>query len=565
MGLCQPSKNYTVNLKTYSGGGSISKTIAECVNLIKGVNSSYDFIFLDPYNYPYIIGGYTLPANTTDLYFITDAKYTSYTNIIGVRGESNGSSVNVLNTQMSMYCIYNDGTRLIGAGVGHNFSSTTLDGNTYRTASGSYEYPYIFYCDRDDVNIYINNTLQLNWENANTALYKLGTKTYGLQDEWLSKLNEENPFSGITITHSNLFTYMVDTGDIIDIDWSKGIQTIEMKYGKIVMGSDGYGRVHVYDNNGGIIVQITGILTWLTTRNLYFIACVNHEHQVGRIGLIVDPGSYGTSLYISSPSKNREAYEFITQNKLGATVKVSYYLPDDTYTYSKLTYNSEHEPEDKDDGTSIDILPSNTSVNVEGLEEDTLYYFTIFTNKSESEPFPFVVGDMDHYPVPTEFKTEYDNIFIMPLSDISNPPGGGSWDYGYQQFIDTYLPHYTDYSYSGLNSSPYMLDVASATTNTSSDIRMSSTKIDMLITPDNKIKFRNYVSDVSLNGYSKLQYRYLANYDCKMVGPYSYDSSDVWGDKSFNSDVDLWTYVSRNIRFVNVYYGINWDNALIMR
>lgn len=76
----------------------------------------------------------------------------------------------------------------------------------------------------------------------------------------------------------------------------------------------------------------------------------------------------------------------------GATVKVSYYLPDDTYTYTKLTYNSEHKPEDKDDGTSIDILPSNTSVNVEGLEEDTLYYFTIFTNKSESEPFPFSVA-----------------------------------------------------------------------------------------------------------------------------------------------------------------------------
>lgn len=91
-------------------------------------------------------------------------------------------------------------------------------------------------------------------------------------------------------------------------------------------------------------------------------------------------------------TNRNECYAYMTSTvDPGATVKVNYYLPDDTYTYSKLTYNSEHEPEDKDDGTSIDILPSNTSVNVEGLEEDTLYYFTIFTNKSESEPFPFSV------------------------------------------------------------------------------------------------------------------------------------------------------------------------------
>lgn len=89
------------------------------------------------------------------------------------------------------------------------------------------------------------------------------------------------------------------------------------------------------------------------------------------------------------------------------SVKVSYYLPDDTYTYSKLTYNSEHEPEDKDDGTSIDILPTNTSVNVNGLQENMLYYFTIFTNKSESEPFPFTITPD---PVPPEYKTYIDNI-----------------------------------------------------------------------------------------------------------------------------------------------------------
>lgn len=98
------------------------------------------------------------------------------------------------------------------------------------------------------------------------------------------------------------------------------------------------------------------------------------------------------------------------------SVKVSYYLPDDTYTYSKLTYNSEHEPEDKDDGTSIDILPTNTSVNVNGLQENMLYYFTIFTNKSESEPFPFIVGEVPGPTPPPVEATYFINYYkyILP-------------------------------------------------------------------------------------------------------------------------------------------------------
>lgn len=395
MGLCQPSADYIVNVKKYNSSDQyLQLTIGECVNLLKAQNSNFDLFYFDPYNYPYIIGGFALPSNITDLYFINEEKYTTYTNLVGARGENNGTRVNVLNTSMTMYTVYQDGTRLIGAGVSHNFTSQSFDGSSYRIASGNYQYPYILYTSRSDINIYINNVLQLNWENANTTLYKLGTKTYGLQDEWLSKLNEENPFSGITITHSNLFTYMVDTGDIIDIDWSKGIQTIEMKYGKIVMGSDGYGRVHVYDNNNGIIVQITGILTWLTTRNLYFIACVNHEHQVGRIGLIIDPGSYGTSLYISSPSKNREAYEFITQNKLGVIIKVNYVIPEGNYQYCKLTYKKDKQPESVNDGTIIDIDATQSECTIEGLEENNNYWFAIYTDKNESPPFNYTVEEL---------------------------------------------------------------------------------------------------------------------------------------------------------------------------
>lgn len=385
MGLCQPSKNYTVNLKTYSGGGSISKTIAECVNLIKAVNSNYNLIFLDPYNYPYIIGGFALPANITDLYFVTDAKYTSYSNMVGARGESNGSSVNVLNTQMSMYCIYNDGTRLIGAGVGHNFSSTTLDGNTYRTASGNYQYPYILYCDRDDVNIYINNNLQLPFVNATEGIYKIGTPS-GLID--ISKYNDDYPVS--SVAYNNWRDYVVP-GNYISIDsWTP--QTIVLKYGRIEFGSDGYGYINIKDNNGNIIAEQHGILTWLAGNKIYIIAGICEEEQRGRIGVFIEPPS-GTATGVgwNSRSVDRKAYEFITQNALGATVRITYTIPEGNYNYAKLVYKKDFQPTSSDDGDSIDIYPNNTTVNVDDLDENQLYYFTIFTDKSESPPFPFTV------------------------------------------------------------------------------------------------------------------------------------------------------------------------------
>lgn len=150
---------------------------------------------------------------------------------------------------------------------------------------------------------------------------------------------------------------------------------------------------------------------------------VDEEHEYGQI---IECYSYypntswmqkhHTKRLITNSNMLHKAYLLIKEILTGATVKVSYYLPDDNYTYTKLTYNSEHEPEDKDDGTSIDILPSNTSVNVEGLEEDTLYYFTIFTNKSESEPFPFIVGEVPGPTPPPVEATYFINYYkyILP-------------------------------------------------------------------------------------------------------------------------------------------------------
>lgn len=90
-----------------------------------------------------------------------------------------------------------------------------------------------------------------------------------------------------------------------------------------------------------------------------------------------------------------------------ATCKVTYFLPDDTYEYTKLTYKKDVQPESVNDGTIVNLDPTQDSVTVEGLIENSSYWFKIFTNKSESEPFPFIVP-VD--PVPPEYKTYIDNI-----------------------------------------------------------------------------------------------------------------------------------------------------------
>ena len=75
-----------------------------------------------------------------------------------------------------------------------------------------------------------------------------------------------------------------------------------------------------------------------------------------------------------------------------ATCKVNYYLQENDYEYSKLTFKEDTPPVDMNDGYVEDIDASQSFINIENLVEGQKYYFTIFTNISESEPFPYIVG-----------------------------------------------------------------------------------------------------------------------------------------------------------------------------
>lgn len=123
---------------------------------------------------------------------------------------------------------------------------------------------------------------------------------------------------------------------------------------------------------------------------------VDEEHEYGQI---IECYSYYpntswnqkhyTKRLITNSNMLHKAYLLIKEILTGAKVKVNYMIPEGDYQYCKLTYKADYQPENQNDGTSIDISPNASSVNVEGLDENQLYYFTLFTDKSESEPFPF--------------------------------------------------------------------------------------------------------------------------------------------------------------------------------
>lgn len=80
---------------------------------------------------------------------------------------------------------------------------------------------------------------------------------------------------------------------------------------------------------------------------------------------------------------------------LGGTVVVDYQFPEGgSYEYAKIVFKKNRIPADVTDGYAVDIDPTATSVQVEGISKTlgTKYYFAIFTDKSVSDEFVYEVG-----------------------------------------------------------------------------------------------------------------------------------------------------------------------------
>lgn len=92
-----------------------------------------------------------------------------------------------------------------------------------------------------------------------------------------------------------------------------------------------------------------------------------------------------------------------------AIVNVSYDVPSNDYEYVKLVYKQDRIPADVTDGTVVDLDPTATSVQVNGLSEvlGTKYYFVIFTDKSVSDEFMYEVTEpIPRFSMAKKFKTD---------------------------------------------------------------------------------------------------------------------------------------------------------------
>lgn len=106
-------------------------------------------------------------------------------------------------------------------------------------------------------------------------------------------------------------------------------------------------------------------------------------------------------------TNNNDFMDYITGITETATVRVNYYVPAGDYQFTKITYKKDKEPASVNDGTVVDIDITQTEVTIGGLAENNTYYFTIFTDISESNSVSFTV---EPNPVPPEYREYIDTI-----------------------------------------------------------------------------------------------------------------------------------------------------------
>ena len=201
----------------------------------------------------------------------------------------------------------------------------------------------------------------------------------------------------------------------------------------------------------------------VVTDKMSFCFVVDDDNHLGQI-ILVSQGPHNNQYFWTFKTMGLKKdwgkiYNILIGRILvGATVKVNYYLPDYEYTYAKITYKQDSEPASETDGESVEILKDETSVNIEGLEEEKTYYFKIFTDKSESEAFPFLVPEL----------IDYGNMIFNDNSEITivNNNSSVTAITTPKFLVDTYKEKSTQsgYSYMNANANTWLIGPANKTT-----------------------------------------------------------------------------------------------------
>ena len=327
-------------------------------------------------------------------------------------------------TDSSMFCYNTNLNRFEERGISITSFTRNNIGYRYYNLSDTSGLEGAIYIPDWIENVYINDELLLNWQNVSIRL------NHNITQATIVNLNAGSSDLECNYDSNTLFTAGTDFRDFVisGTEYNQDMIFADdelMLYKKNESYIQCYSYYHSASDYGGgwkVYYQGESIGGWdgsiLGKYDKYYGVAflVDEEHEYGQIIACYSyyPNTswsrkHHTKRIVNDNNNNQlhKAYLLIKEILTGAKVKVNYMIPEGDYSYCKLTYKADYQPENQNDGTSIDISPSGSSVNVEGLDENQLYYFTLFTDKSESEPFPFTVTPD---PVPPEYKSFIDNI-----------------------------------------------------------------------------------------------------------------------------------------------------------
>lgn len=219
-----------------------------------------------------------------------------------------------------------------------------------------------------------NNNLHIYYNGVDSAYYSPSISQYGSEYILFFGIDEENQLGSFWIAQRrqlDRWGYTVAGGrleaggntskfynSLDGYNWIKGIMPISYNWQSVAL-----------------ISGKNGILFLSTIQSVY----LNNGDSVNN----------APANYIQFADDSNVAILVGEQVDDPTLVTIQYIVPTGTYEYIKLVYKVDSAPTSITDGTAIDILQANRSVTVSGIANGNTYFFKIFTDVSESEPYEF--------------------------------------------------------------------------------------------------------------------------------------------------------------------------------
>ena len=110
-------------------------------------------------------------------------------------------------------------------------------------------------------------------------------------------------------------------------------------------------------------------------------------------GNAVNDVEFRGNVDFSAKTKVNNLVKAVMERDADATkATITYEVQESSYEYVKMVYKEGSIPDDVNDGTAVDIDKDGSEVTIEGLTEETEYYFVIYTNKTDSEAYLYKTG-----------------------------------------------------------------------------------------------------------------------------------------------------------------------------